>query len=350
MAPSSARRATRRGFTLIELLVVIAIIGVLIALLLPAVQQAREAARKMQCTNNLKQIALAAHNYAGTQNVLPQGMCLQFPYSVAGLWTSGSMFVPLGQYMEQRPLYDAMNFDWNMYNVVNVTISGIGVSALWCPSDGGVDRVRTLDPSICFDPLGPNQQMNMYYTSYAGCAGTWWYFSLNPKKISQSNGLFFIRSAIKYADITDGLSSTIAFGERAHTLLSEDDQINWHWWTSGNYGDTMFNTLYPINPFRKLQIGTGGATDNNGQGGLDAYVSSASSFHPNGANFAFMDGSVHFLKDSIDTWKYNPATGYPLSVSLDANGFYVVAPGTRFGVYQALSTRKGGEIISADQY
>src|SRR6202044_1329260 len=100
------RNSNRGGFTLIELLVVIAIIAVLIALLLPAVQAAREAARRAQCPNNLKQIALAAHNYISAQNVFPQGIQFQGPYQ-GYCWTTGGFTVPLMQYTEQQPLFNA---------------------------------------------------------------------------------------------------------------------------------------------------------------------------------------------------------------------------------------------------
>ncbi|HWE40288.1 MAG TPA: DUF1559 domain-containing protein [Isosphaeraceae bacterium] len=356
MTRPSPRGTSRRGFTLIELLVVIAIIGVLIALLLPAVQQAREAARRIQCTNNLKQMALAAHNYVSANNVLPQGGTMQYDYSSGFYWTSGSLHVPLLQFMEQLPLYNAVNFNVNMYNPHNVTISGIGLPYLFCPSDGGVEQS---DQQPSSEVLGgwAAPTWTMFHTSYAGCAGTWWYIFAPPSVNVYHNGLFYFQSSVRYSGITDGLSNTIAFGERAHTMLNASDQLYWHWWTSGNYGDTVFNTLYPMNPFKKLQLTDGGGNpSNDGEGGLDAYVASASSFHPAGCNFAMMDGSVRFLKETITSWPYNPGTGMPNNVSLitDPGGsgwqIYYIAPMTQVGVYQALSTRNKGEVISADAW
>jgi prepilin-type N-terminal cleavage/methylation domain-containing protein/prepilin-type processing-associated H-X9-DG protein len=355
------RFRARRAFTLIELLVVIAIIAVLIALLLPAVQSAREAARRAQCTNNLKQLALAAHNYMSAVGVLPQGIHYQFDPNSGFYWTSGSCLVPLMQYAEQQQVFNAVNFDINMYNAPNTTISGIGISILWCPSDPKSDMKH--DYAAGTGALD-NVILPMRYSSYGANAGEWFQFCRNQlgqlppnPAYEQLNGVVFLFSRIGIRDITDGTSSTMAFAERAHGKLGSGDINCWNWWSSGNYGDTMFCTYYPMNPFQKISnicISPGGQC---ADGGADAYVASASSFHPGGANFAFMDGSVRFLKDSIDSWKINETTGLPLGVTRGPGeggsqrcGLYTVAPGAYVGVYQKLSTRGGGEVISADQF
>jgi len=350
MAHLVRRRGGRPGFTLIELLVVIAIIGVLIALLLPAVQAAREAARRAQCTNNLKQLALAAQNYISAQTALPMGINFQFDPCSGFYWTSGSCLVPLMQYMEQQQVFNAVNFNINMYHWVNTTISATGINPLWCPSDPAVfKRVDTGASGLC------GALLPMYYSSYGGNAGTWFQFYNS----SNANGLFYVGSATTIADITDGTSNTMGFGERAHGKLPGGDLNNWNWWTSGNYGDTMFCTFFPPNPQNKaLNLYTDAVNGGSMDGGCDPFVASLSSYHPGGVNVAFMDGSVRFLKDSISSWKNSPANGFPPGITrlpytgthVDPDSKYVITIGTYMGVYQQLSTRAGNEAISADAY
>jgi prepilin-type N-terminal cleavage/methylation domain-containing protein/prepilin-type processing-associated H-X9-DG protein len=344
------RVANRRGFTLIELLVVIAIIAVLISLLLPAVQSAREAARRAQCINNLKQLALAAHNYLDSNNTLPQGIQYQ-TNTLDGLqWTSGSCLVPLLQFAEQVAVFNAVNFNINMYNVENTTISSVGVRTLWCPSDPLIETQQLIAGGTL-----NGTDLPMRYSSYAGNAGTWLQAYPEDVRVNNMNGVIFLLSRVSLASITDGTSNTMAFAERAHGKLNQSDQVSWHWWTSGNNGDTIFTTIWPMNPFTRAQNYQASDDPPNyfrSTGGCDAYVASASSWHPGGANFAFMDGSVKFLKDTIDSWPLDQSTGVPTSVTRvqAPPRLWSVIPGSKVGVYQALSTRNGGEVLSADTY
>jgi len=362
---SSRRRPGRRGFTLIELLVVIAIIGVLIALLLPAVQAAREAARRAQCTNNLKQLGLAAQNYISAVGCLPMGMSLQRTgRNITSIWTNAGPMVSLTQYAEQNTVFNAINWQLNIYDAENTTINAFGWNALWCPSDVGTEKAQTIGYVLTSGT--PSWPMN--YSSYGGNSGTWFTYAFalsisgntfGPKAgLDNMNGLFATISSTKIADVTDGTSNTMLFGERAHSVMAPADRNCWHWWTSGNYGDTQYSTFFPLNPTKKLQNVTGAYGN--------VYIEAASSLHPGGANFAFFDGSVRFLKDSIDTWTNvasscgqipgygSPTCGLPPGVTIqtasDGSGFFAVATGTKFGVYQKLATRSGGDVISQDSF
>jgi prepilin-type N-terminal cleavage/methylation domain-containing protein/prepilin-type processing-associated H-X9-DG protein len=365
-----------RGFTLIELLVVIAIIAVLIALLLPAVQSAREAARRAQCINNLKQLGLATHNYLSVNNVFPPGIQWQADVHGTGCWTSGSCLVPLMQFAEQTALFNAMNFSLNMYNEQNTTISAVGLGMLWCPSDPKVADLYTYPPAT----IGtlPGTSLPMHYTSYGANSGEFFIFDQTNATINaacqasadaapgeqQMNGLVYYLSHVNLSAVTDGTSNTFAFVERGHGRFPAAEVNCWNWWTSGNYGDTMFCTLYGMNVWQKppFNVNKGIGVCSNGTG-CDEFVASPGSFHPGGANFCFCDGSVKFLKDSTQSWQINPSTigtpgapsgaCAPIGVTLGVNGdasVYNIPLGTAIGVLQQLSTRNGGEVVSADQY
>jgi prepilin-type N-terminal cleavage/methylation domain-containing protein/prepilin-type processing-associated H-X9-DG protein len=348
MSTSPRRLSGSRGFTLIELLVVISIIAVLIALLLPAVQSAREAARRAQCTNNLKQLGLAAHNYLSLNQTFPIGCPIQWdPYFMV-YFESESVFVAMLGQMEQQPLYNAVNFSINIQNAVNQSIYLTGLTTLWCPSDPDISRIVNVGS---YEGL---TNWSARFASYGACSGTYWpeiefYWSgltaNDPNITSRSNaltGMFVFNSALPISSITDGTSNTIMFSERANGRFTVAASQNCYcWWADALSTDTIFTTLYPLNPFNKVPIVA--------EEYSSSWASAASSFHPGGANFAFADGSVRFLKDSISTWPFNPATGFPLGTT-DSNGFLTLAPGTRYGVYQMLSTRAGGEVVSSDQY
>ena len=362
-------RRRSRGFTLIELLVVIAIIGVLIALLLPAVQSARESARRAQCLNNLKQLGIAAHSYLDRWTVLPQGY--GWAWAGAGtVTTGGGMFPAFLPDLEQKPLFDAINFSAaTFYSPPNLTIHATAVNSLWCPSDSTVSGVRDLGAGSLGGP-GGGVTDRMAYTSYGGNGGLW---TNNTYRLGASmgqpaqnhpasgavidneKGLFSCHSAVSLVSINDGTSNTMMFGEHAHARLctncpdGSNAQNDWHWWTSGNWGDTILTTMFPINADRKLP----NLTAPNQPGG-NVFIISFSSLHPGGSNFCFADGSVRFIKESIDSWPINTSTVLPVGV-VDTNpGFwsstYSIQLGSKVGVYQQLSTRNGGEVISADAY
>jgi prepilin-type N-terminal cleavage/methylation domain-containing protein/prepilin-type processing-associated H-X9-DG protein len=385
-------RCRRTGFTLIELLVVIAIIAVLIALLLPAVQSAREAARRAQCTNNLKQIALAAMNYESSNGTLPGAS-----YSVSGAnWTAAlaagyqvwstypenfSCFARMLGNFDQGPMYNSINFSvGTSAAAANLTIAGVRVTSLICPSDLQNDSIAMpaarassggVSPGWSFNevyPLPPGN-WNQQFTSYGGNAGTFTfgYSNLMPTLVlSQFNGVIYNDSAVRIAAITDGTSNTFMFGEHSKYhlfLLDPGYAVSDNSWNSGRWYDSLFATQYPLN----LAIGNNAGIPNSAYSYY--YPTAAGSNHPSGANFAFCDGSVHFVKNSIASWTYNTGNADSYGDAMPDNttfttvsatapaiksGSYLANYGANgnaiLGVYQQLSTRGGGEVTSADAY
>ncbi|QEH32162.1 Type II secretion system protein G precursor [Aquisphaera giovannonii] len=356
-----SERSSRRGFTLIELLVVIAIIAVLIALLLPAVQSAREAARRAQCSNNLKQIGLGLANYESANNCFPMGGFRNngggdLQYSPCTGRHESSFLLAMLPFLEQQQVFNAENFNLHFTYSANTTVMAVGINAFFCPSDPDVTEERPDPGSFCNEPGGSGcPQAIMRHPSYRGNAGTAFYVSRYSERscdanygtrLGKADGMLFFDSAVKISSITDGTSNTMAVGELAYGLLDYGGRYDWTWWTSGNNADTLANTLEPLNPQKKINEGT---TD-TGLLGINVSIMyhSFSSRHPGGMNAAFADGSVRFLKDSINTAPYNPSTGLPVGLTQDSNG--IVSYGAPWGVWQAISTRNKGEVISADSY
>ncbi len=374
----SSRR--RSGFTLIELLVVIAIIAVLIALLLPAVQSAREAARRAQCTNNLKQLALAAANYESANGCLPGGSyegTLYNPPHWASFPENFSVFVRMSNYFEQGTVYNATNFSLTSADIANYTICGIQVNSLICPSDVQNDKIafpasqnsgNSVLPGWSFNEIPTNFPLPagamQAFTSYAGNAGTFTFgFSnLMPASVlAQFNGTIYNDSAVRISAITDGTSNTFLFGEHSKGHLFTLDPryaVSDNSWQSGRWYDTLFASMYPPNLAAGNNIGIPLSSESY-------YLpTDAGSYHPGGANFAFCDGSVHFIKNSISSWAFgantdsygdalpnNTAMVYvPATPPYSKGGSYLQNNGAMLGVYQQLSTRAGGEVVSSDAY
>ncbi len=380
------------GFTLIELLVVIAIIAVLISLLLPAVQSAREAARRAQCTNNLKQIALAANNYESTNGSFPGGSYSgQNGFNPPHWGTypeNWSVFARMLPFFEQAPMYNAANFNLCSSDVNNLTICGVRVASLICPSDTQNDTIpipstrasSNVTPGWSFNlidqgnvdavfPLPPGTWLQAF-TSYAGNAGTFTFGYSNlmsTSVLATFNGVIYNDSTVKIAAVTDGTSNTFLFGEHSKGLLYKLDPgyaVSDNSWNSGRWYDSLFSTLYPLN------VGNGGnIAFANGSNDSYYFPTVAGSFHPGGANFAFCDGSVHFIKNSINNWSFNTGNADSYGDAMPDNTTFTTVTATppaiksgsyllntlnnipaQLGVYQQLSTRAGGEVLSADGY
>jgi prepilin-type N-terminal cleavage/methylation domain-containing protein/prepilin-type processing-associated H-X9-DG protein len=315
-SPSASRdlppriRTAWRGFTLIELLVVIAIIGVLCAILLPAIQAAREAARRSSCSNNLRQMGLGLHGYHEAHSTFPMGYVATpdpDPYQTSPGWGWGAMILPQ---IEQSALFDSANFllPLERPEIQTTRITAIGVYI--CPADRNPGRY--VATRIDGSPVGEFQT-----NSYAACYGAGLDVDDQP---GAGNGLFCRNAVVRLADVRDGTSSTIALGERGACLVRTP------WAGTPSQAISSFTPGSSFLGYHIGDIGRGAALvvahvdDVNfnapGTGPDDFY-----SPHPLGGNFLFVDGSAHFVRDTID-----------------------------LTVLRALCTRDRGEIVPSDAY
>jgi prepilin-type N-terminal cleavage/methylation domain-containing protein/prepilin-type processing-associated H-X9-DG protein len=367
-----------RAFTLIELLVVIAIIAVLIALLLPAVQSAREAARRIQCTNNLKQLGLAFLNYESTNGVYPMGAMTGVTNAANSGWSTqlnnnGVSWVALTlPYFEQTNIYNSINFavaiTTSLAQPDFATAWYTKIGALQCPTDGDQDGFRADGNSgagglgqypVTAAPLPPNGGTRMvpvtnYIASFGDnyCIGALTMNAIFPTETSfrtwpptpgqprigwpgyqgtfadinaflppvgapgSLRGMFdcTTNQIVRLSSVTDGTSNTISAGESLPAQRADNNV----WQYSANADGTTVPINYPTPVNCDI---AGGFGTSNWQSRCSYANTGFKSHHPGGANFVFVDGSVHFLKQTI-----------------------------AMPTYCALGSRNGAEVLSADSY
>jgi prepilin-type N-terminal cleavage/methylation domain-containing protein/prepilin-type processing-associated H-X9-DG protein len=305
-------RSNRQAFTLVELLVVIAIIGMLVGLLLPAVQAAREAARRLQCANNLKQMGLAAHQYHDTHRRLPSGM--SYPNRV--FWSG--MLLPQ---LEQGPLYQTLDFSkpFNDGTQPNGAACATMLPIFRCPSSASPERV-----TIQFiDDRVPSN----YISVASGTATRDWGTVLEMVGRTDQDGSLFVNSGMNFSGLIDGTSQTLIIGECLFSTKvygadgSGAGQIIDHWYIGT--GDTYMSLNRYVHEASEGLGSTGVAMNNFEDPSIvvDEKEICFASKHSGGAQFVFGDGHVSFLPNSIDR-----------------------------KTYSGLGTRAGAEVISTESF
>ena len=271
------KHKSRHGFTLIELLVVIAIIAILLSLMLPAVQQAREASRRTQCRNNLAQLGLALHNYDMSFEMLPPGSVdTDGPVRNTPTGYHMNWAVQILPMLDSRLVYNAVQFDVGVYDAKNAPVRSIQLPVFSCPSDYSFRYdVEGVGPTVA--------------GSYAGCFGG------DDVAIDQNNnGLLFLNSSISYETIRDGASNTILLAEKLNPR--DTDDLGWMSGTSA----TLRNTGVPINGGWDVVNYFAGNRKTETQVPSDTSTGGISSQHSGGATVLLADGSVRFLSESMD--------------------------------------------------
>ncbi|TWT48586.1 DUF1559 domain-containing protein [Botrimarina hoheduenensis] len=317
-----AKRYREQGFTLVELLVVIAIIGVLVALLLPAVQAAREASRRTSCTNKLRQVTLATINYESARGGLPPGAIFD---SKEGIQFRTGVLAWILPYAEDTSLHDLIDFNQptdNQRLAGGEYLASYPVSMYVCPSDadepvveiGGIPRAMTSYAAS----NGSGRRGDSSGCSCASQQVIWNKYALGPIPYLADPRDFsgvFTRFAVQteLREITDGLSNTIFFGEVRPGCSSHVRKG----WLNSNNANGLVSTVIPINYDTCREAGTGGGSSCDKSCTWNTALGFKSP-HPGGANFSFGDGSVHFLLDSIDHWTYqylgDKSDGYSVSL------------------------------------
>jgi len=292
---------SQRAFTVIELLVVISVIAVMIGLLLPAVQQAREASRRANCLNNLKQLTLGMHAYHAAESVFPAGLRTSTPFDSDGWgWASALL-----THIEQQNLYNTINHTLGIMHPSNKTAIATRLDSLICPSSP--------DPGL-FDPgEGAGYFQGIAYPSVANYVGSSGRLEVGrigpsgPQFLGIGNGTFYMNSAIGFRDISDGASQTIVIGERSRSIADAAwagafpviaQLCTKKTWKFQSCDSLIFMILARSDRPLPDNFHSGEPNDytpNSVRSGADGF----SGNHPGVCNFAFADGSVRGIRNTI---------------------------------------------------
>jgi prepilin-type processing-associated H-X9-DG protein/prepilin-type N-terminal cleavage/methylation domain-containing protein len=320
--PTGRQPHAHRAFTLIELLVVIGIIGVLIALLLPAVQAVRETARRAQCSNNLKQIGLALHNYSQIHGMLPPGYVSNwdpvFLRETGPGWGWASMILPQ---LEQNPIYDRIDFRRRIQDQTQATIRTVPIAVYLCPSDN-MPLSWTASVGLVEVNGGAIEELVIPLCDVAG-ANYVGVFGVGEPGVD-GDGVFFRNTSVRFASISDGLSQTLSVGERSIQLVKGLGQATWvgavpgaQVWSCYALASGDPDATGPCVKEDGSGMTLGHTGEGHGPGDPYSDVNQFTSRHGRGANFLFCDGHVNYLNNSMD-----------------------------YATYKALSTRSSSEVVS----